>query len=95
MYSHNKFGIPSLFSIGDLLRTRLFFINEVKGQGQGHSDQKMVRDTLPSQDVLTQGPTNPLSGCPGQPDFSLGQAADQRGCPPDMREIPNLPARKV
>ena len=27
--------------------------NWVRGQGQGHSDPKMVRDTLPSQDVST------------------------------------------
>ena len=30
-----------------------YYKNEVRGQGQGHSDPKMVRDTPPSQDAST------------------------------------------
>ena len=35
-------------------RTFYYYKNLVRGQGQGHSDPKMVRDTPPSQDASTQ-----------------------------------------
>ena len=31
-----------------------FYLSQVKGQGQGHRDPKIVCDTPKSQDVLTQ-----------------------------------------
>ena len=57
---HIKFGIPTSKNIGDMHRTQSGtdghcdnYKNEVKGQGQGHSDLKMVCDTPPSQDAST------------------------------------------
>ena len=50
MHPHTKFEIPTSNNIRDMLRTRFF---KKLGQGQGHSDPKMVRDTPPSQDVST------------------------------------------
>ena len=48
---NTKFGIPSLNNIGDMLRTRLFW--KKLDQGQGHSDLKILRDTLLSQYAST------------------------------------------
>ena len=53
MHAHTKFGIPTANNIRDMLLTRIFLKNYVRGQGQGHSDPKMVRDALPSQDAFT------------------------------------------
>ena len=64
MHPHIKFGIPTSKNIGDVHRTRSgtdertdgqcdYHKNYVRGQGQGHSDPKMIRDTLPSQDAST------------------------------------------
>ena len=47
---NTKFGIPSLNNIGDMLWTRLFWKLD---QGQGHSDLKILRDTLLSQYAST------------------------------------------
>ena len=56
MHPHTKFGIPSLNNIGDMLRTQLFF---KLGQDQGHSDLKILQDTLLSQYASThQIPTS-------------------------------------
>ena len=52
MHPHTKFEIPTSNNIRDMLRTRLL-LKQVRGQGQGHSDPKIVRDTSPSQDVST------------------------------------------
>ena len=62
MHPQNKFGIPTSKNIGDMHRTRsgmdgrtdghfITIKTLVRGQGQGHSDPKMVRDTPPSQDA--------------------------------------------
>ena len=48
VHPHTNFEIPTSNNIRDMLWTRLF-----KKLGQGHSDPKMVRDTLPSQDAST------------------------------------------
>ena len=45
---NTKFRIPSLNNIGDILRTRLFWKVD-----QGHSDLKILRDTLLSQYAST------------------------------------------
>ena len=50
MHLHTKFGISTSKNIRDVLQTQLFL---KLGQGQGHSDSKMVSDTLPSQDAFT------------------------------------------
>ena len=60
MHPHIKFGIATSKKKGDMHRTRSgtdghcdYYKNKVRGQGQGHSDPKMVRDTPPSQDAST------------------------------------------
>ena len=63
MHPHIEFGIPTSKKIGDMHRTLsgkdgqtdiVMTINTKSyGQGQGHSDPKMVCDTRPSQDAST------------------------------------------
>ena len=47
MHPHTKFGILISNIIRDMLQTQFLKL------GQGHSDLKMVCDTLPSQDAFT------------------------------------------
>ena len=58
MHPHIQFGIPTSKNIGDMHRTRSgtdgqcdYYKNHVRGQGQGHIDPKIVRDTPPSKDA--------------------------------------------
>ena len=61
MHPHIKFGIPTSKNIGHEAgwtdrRTdghMNYYKNSVRGQGQCHSDMRMVRDTPPSQDAPT------------------------------------------
>ena len=60
MHPHIKFGNPTSKNIGDMNGTRsgtdgivITIKTKDRGQDQGHSDPKMVRDTPPPQDAST------------------------------------------
>ena len=52
MYPQTKFGIHISNNLRDLRHT-LFFLKTRSGQGQSHSDQKMVCDTMSTPDAST------------------------------------------
>ena len=51
VHLHNKFGIPTLKNVRDVLQTRILKTRS-KVKGQCHSDSNMVRDTPPSEDAF-------------------------------------------
>ena len=56
MHPHIKFIIPTSNNVEDMLQTWLF-LKEVRSKDHDPSDPKIVRNTLPSQDVFTQSPS--------------------------------------
>ena len=52
MHSHTKFGVPTSKNIKDILRTHQF-LKLGQRSSQGHSDPKMIYDTLSSQYAFT------------------------------------------
>ena len=58
MHSYTKFGIPTSKNIRDMLRTQSFLKLGQRSRS-GHSDPKMIYDTLSSQDAFTHLIWNP------------------------------------